>query len=55
MGDEETEAPGEVLVVGTTGLFVGAFAFIGLDDVLGPGAAGALLPGAEPTLGPGIF
>lgn len=61
MGDEETDVPGEVLVVGTTGLFVvGAFALIGFvvdDDVLGPpvGAAAELPLGAEPTLGPGMF
>lgn len=43
-------------MVGTTGLFVGALAFIGLVDVLGPGAAGVPPPpDAKPTLGPGIF
>lgn len=59
VGDVDTD-PGDVLVAGTTGLFasplvLGAFAFTGFVDVLVPGATAGPPPGAEPTLGPGIF
>lgn len=58
--DDETDVPGDVLVVGTIGfvaapLVLGAFALIGLVDVLDPGAAAGAPLGADPTFGPGIF
>lgn len=54
----DTDVPGEVDVVGTTGLAAvplvpGAFTWF--DDVLVVDAIAGLLPGAEPALGPGIF
>lgn len=59
VGDVDTD-PGDVLVAGTIGLLpsplvLEAFTFTGFVNVLVPGATAGPPPGADPTLGPGIF
>lgn len=57
VGEVDTD-PGDVLVAGTTGLLASPLvlgAFAGFVDVLVPGGMAEPPPGAEPTLGPGMF